>query len=122
MADDIWTDDAMAFFTLALVEQCARNTGLEDLHSGITPDSGTGDYSDVKVVTPYGEIPWANLSRISDEEMKVLMIEVTNKVFTFLMRADDLLTLGPAARWNRPEYDLALLAKADRSASRRKRD
>lgn len=119
MADDIWTEDEKAFFTLALVEQCVRYTGLEDLHSGITPDSATGDYSDVKVVTPYGEIPWDNLSRISDAEMKALMIEVTNKVFTFLTHAQDLLVLGPAARWNRPALDPQLLKKAKgRSGSR----
>lgn len=33
MFDDTWTDDEKAFFTLALVEQCVRNTGLEDLHA-----------------------------------------------------------------------------------------
>jgi hypothetical protein len=42
---------------LALVEQCVRNTRIEDIHAGITPASLLGDYSDVKVVTPYGEIP-----------------------------------------------------------------
>lgn len=121
MADDMLNDDEKAFFTLALVEQCVRNTGLEDFHAGVTPSSATGDYSDVKVVTPYGEIPWANLSRISDEEMKVLMIEVTNKVFTFLTRGEDLMTLGPAARWNKPELDQRLLAKADCRAAQRGR-
>lgn len=119
MADDMWTEDEKAFFTLALVEQCVRNTGLEELHAGITPDSATGDYSDVKVVTPYGEIPWSSLSRISDEEMKALMIEVTNKVFTFLTHGEDLLTLGAAARWNRPEIDPLLLRKAERRAAAR---
>jgi hypothetical protein len=34
-----------------------RNSMLKDLHSGIFPKSKTGDLSDVKVVTPYGEIP-----------------------------------------------------------------
>lgn len=29
MFDDVWADDEKAFFTLALVEQCVRNTGLE---------------------------------------------------------------------------------------------
>ncbi len=88
---------------------------------GVTPSSVTGDYSDVKVVTPYGEIPWADLSRISNEEMKALMIEVANKVFTFLTRVEDLMTLGPAARWNCPELDQGLLAKADRRAAKRGR-
>jgi hypothetical protein len=36
---------------------CFRNTDvLEDLHSGEVPVSEAGDYSDVKVVTPVGEI------------------------------------------------------------------
>lgn len=47
----------------------ARNSELENLHTGITPSSKTGDFTDVKVVTPYGEIPWNELSRISDSEM-----------------------------------------------------
>jgi hypothetical protein len=53
-----------------------NNTSLEGLHSGITPSSKTGDYSDVKVVTPYGEIEWNKLSRISDVEMRKLMLEI----------------------------------------------
>jgi ligand-binding SRPBCC domain-containing protein len=56
--------------------------------------SATGDFDDVKVVAPYGEILWTRLSRISDDEMKALMIEVTNKVFTFLTHAEHLMTLG----------------------------
>jgi hypothetical protein len=29
-----------------------RNSELENLHAGVTPSSATGDYTDVKVVTP----------------------------------------------------------------------
>jgi hypothetical protein len=36
---------------------CVRNTSIEDVHAGIEPHSPSGDYSDVKVVTPVGEIP-----------------------------------------------------------------
>ena len=36
--------------------QCFRNTRLEDFHAGITPWSPAGDYSDVIVTTPAGEI------------------------------------------------------------------
>jgi hypothetical protein len=90
---------------------CVRNTFLEDLHSGTTPSSKTGDYSDVKVVTPYGEIPWRNLSRMSDEEMKRLMKEIVNNLYSFLCRQDDpafieaFVRLGSmyAARWDEPE-------------------
>jgi hypothetical protein len=68
-----------------LAQQCFRNTMLEDLHAGITPNSQTGDYTDVVVRSPYGEIPWPNLSRLSDEEMKALMIDVVNKTYRALM-------------------------------------
>jgi hypothetical protein len=37
--------------------QCFRNTHLENLHAGMSPSSETGDFSDVNVVSPYGEIP-----------------------------------------------------------------
>ena len=74
----------------ALVALCVRNTFLEDLHSGTTPSSQTRDYADVKVVTPYGEIPWPKLSRISDDEMKKLMKEIVDKLYTFLSRQADL--------------------------------
>jgi len=67
-----------------MVLQCFRNSLLEDLHSGITPSSAAGDYSDVYVTTPYGEIPWPKLSRLSDEEMKSLMIDVVNRTYRFL--------------------------------------
>src|SRR5579859_939045 len=38
--------------------QCFRNTVLEDFHAGTSPHSPAGDYSDVVVKTPVGDIPW----------------------------------------------------------------
>lgn len=81
-------DDATGMLAMALALHAFRNP-LEDLHSGTFPSSQTGDYSDVKVVSPYGEIPWISLSRISDEEMKVLMIEVVQTLFTLLIGLED---------------------------------
>ena len=72
-----------------LVQQCFRNSMLEDLHAGIAPSSKAGDYSDVVVHTPFGEIPWARLSRLDDEEMKVLMIDVVDKTYQFIRRLFD---------------------------------
>ena len=37
------------------------------------------------VRSPYGEIPWPRLSRLSDEEMKTLMIDVVNKTYRALI-------------------------------------
>lgn len=99
---------------IALVQRCVRNTQLEDLHAGTFPGSQTGIYDDVKVVTPYGEIPWNELSRISDAEMKALMIEVANKVFTFLVHCDHLSDRPLPAKWDEPQFDDALLALAIR--------
>src|SRR5881394_4015962 len=67
-----------------MVLQCFRNSNLENLHSGRCPDSRTGDYTDVKVVTPYGEIAWNDLSRFNDAEMKALIRDVVNHTFTWL--------------------------------------
>ncbi len=99
---------------IALVQRCVRNTQLEDLHAGIFPASQSGDYDDVKVISPYGEIPWNGLSRISDEEMKALMIEIVNKVFTFLVHCDYLGDCPSRAKWDEPAFDAALLALAQR--------
>ena len=95
-----------------LAQQCFRNTFLEDLHAGITPDSKPGDYADVVVRPPYGEIPWPKLSRLSDEEMKTLMIDVVNKTYRALTLLFDaqlgeelvqyLARQDPLPRWNEP--------------------
>jgi hypothetical protein len=61
-----------------------RNTNLEDLHSGTFPSSKTGDYSDVKVISPYGEIAWNEVSRISDKEMRILMQDVEKMIYHVL--------------------------------------
>jgi len=65
--------------TSKYIAYAVRNA-LEELHSGITPSSETGDYSDVYVVTPFGKIEWNKLSRISDKEMRVLMLEIQKKI------------------------------------------
>jgi hypothetical protein len=95
-----------------MVLQCFRNSLLEDLHSGVTPSSASGDYSDVHVTTPYGEIPWPKLSRLSDEEMKSLMIDVVNRTYRFLQQLFEESTGGeilvrlamrdPLPNWNTP--------------------
>jgi hypothetical protein len=67
-----------------MAQQCFRNTVLENLHAGITPYSEAGDYSDVVVKTPGGTIPWSKLSRLNDQEMKTLMIDVVNRTYLLL--------------------------------------
>ncbi len=97
-----------------LTMMCVRNTFLEDLHAGKVPISETGDYSDVKVIDGTGrEIARNDLSRLNDEEMKILMKEVVNRIYTYFLRADDP-DFGPelekwaavADRWDDPELIL----------------
>ena len=95
-----------------LVLQCFRNSALEDLHAGISPDSAAGDFSDVHVTSPYGTIPWPGVSRLNDDEMKHLMIDVVNRAYRFIHTLFDedagpglLLQLAerdPLPRWNEP--------------------
>jgi hypothetical protein len=106
------TDKALAaVLAKAITAICVRNGFLEDLHSGVTPSSKTEDYCDVKVVTPYGEIPWPEVSRISDEEMKRLMKGIVNQMYAFLCRQEDpvfleaFIKMGSqyAAQWDEPD-------------------
>jgi hypothetical protein len=77
-----------------LAQECFRNTMFEDLHAGITPDSQIGDYTDVVVRSPNGEIPWPNLSRLNDEEMKALMMRPP-KILSALRHDYDCLDRAP---------------------------
>jgi hypothetical protein len=95
-----------------IVLQCFRNSLLEDLHAGISPSSAAGDYSDVIVNSPYGAIPWTEVSRFNDEEMKKLMIDVVDRTYQFVHRLFDeadggVLLIGlaehdPAPHWQTP--------------------
>jgi hypothetical protein len=81
-----------------LVQQCFRNSVLEDLHAGIAPSSKSGDYSDVVVRTPFGEIPWRRLSRLDDAEMKRLMIDVVDRTYQFIHQFFDQKLAGELLR------------------------
>jgi len=92
---------------------CVRNTQLENHHAGWFPETLTGDFSDVKVIDGHGkEIPWNDISRISDPEMKAFMKEVVNKIYTYLEHANnphlrtyfnDFAVSGN--KWDAPELD-----------------
>jgi hypothetical protein len=105
-----------------LVLQCFRNSVLEDLHAGICPDSASGDYSDVRVSSPSGDIPWPKVSRLNDDEMKRLMIDVVNRTYRFIHMLFDENTCGelllrlaerdPLPRWNEPTLSDDALSKS----------
>jgi hypothetical protein len=74
-------------FAKILVAACVRRGFLEQLHAGVPPVTYSGDWSDVRVIDAAGrEIPWSEVSRISDDEMGLLISGIVNRVHTFLAR------------------------------------
>jgi len=79
---------------------CVRNTQLETLHAGLTPVSHTGDGTDVIVEDAEGRrIPWSEVSRINDDEMRALMREIVDRLYTFHLRIDDPAFRAEIDRW-----------------------
>ena len=97
----------------ALTVMCVRNTSLEDIHAGICPVTHAGDISDVVVIDATGrQIPWTSVSRIDDDEMRDLMRQVVNRLYTAHLYIDDPglnAVLGwaerRAMRWDEPKLD-----------------
>lgn len=116
-----WDDEkriaAMMAKTLAMM--CVRNTCLETLHAGVVPVTHTGDYSDVRVIDADGrEIAWNDASHLDDDQMRALMKEIVNRLYTFNISIDD-----PefhdrvdrwarlADRWDEPDEDIAFFQR-----------
>lgn len=118
----------LKYRALRLAYNCVRETFLEKLHLGRFPDSKIGDYSDVKVVTPTREIPWLEIARLDNAEMKTLMIEVVNKVYTFFLHDSQLSKnkyFVTPRNWNEPEINqgfLRLMEMTDGSAEPESKD
>jgi len=97
-----------------LAFHCVRNSYLEDLHAGLSPSSKTGDYTDVKVVSPYGEIAWNRVSRISDEEMQRLSEDIVNRLYTFLfhllMHGEPDRSMPLPTHWSPPHIEASIAA------------
>ena len=105
-------------FAKIMAAACVRRGYLEKLHAGFTPVTRSGDYSDVKVIDAEGrEIPWNQVSRITQSEMKTLMTGVVNRIHTFLARtlfsatedrafhqALDRAAVPWTKGWDEPEY------------------
>jgi hypothetical protein len=74
---------------LGMAVLCVRNTCIEDIHAGIEPHSQARDFSDARLVTPDGEIPWTKLSPIRNDEMREFMKQVVDRIYTVLLRLDN---------------------------------
>ena len=107
--------------TMAMM--CVRNTELENIHTGLTPVTRTGDYSDVLVIDADGrKIPWPEVSHFDDDAMRDLMRQVVNRLYSFQLLAGDpgfqkwMARWETVARkWDEPELDEGFLKAVDRS-------
>ena len=96
---------------------CVRNTHLEAIHAGKTPVTRTGDWSDVTVVDADGNrISWTDVSHISDDQMRDLMQDIVNRLYTFHLCADEPglqaeidRWMAAAAKWDEPEIDRRMI-------------
>lgn len=102
---------------------CVRNSCLEGLLAGQVPISRTGDGSDVVVVDAEGNrIPWKDVSRIDDDEMRALMRDIVNRLYTFHLQSDEPglraefeRWLTVAGKWDDPELDVRTLGAQART-------
>lgn len=103
----------------AMAMLCVRNSRLEDLHAGIVPATKTGDWSDVIVLDADGNrIPWRDVSRIDDEEMRSLMRDVVNRLYTFQVYAGNTALqaeiekwMSVAGKWDEPQINNRMLGR-----------
>lgn len=101
--------------TMAML--CVRNTHLETIHAGKIPVTRTGDWSDVTVVDADGNrIPWTEVSRIDEAEMRDLMRDVVNRLYTFHLCANEPglqaeieRWVTVAGKWDDPEVDRRMM-------------
>ena len=110
---------------------CVRQSMLEDLHQGLSPVTKTGDYSDVVVIDAEGRhLPWPDVSRFDENEMRDLMRQIVNKIYTFQVKMDDPDFIAwrdfvrpQAEHWDRPRIDRTLMHFVEEHARvRRKPD
>ncbi|OJF90782.1 hypothetical protein AX761_23010 [Rhizobium sp. 58] len=109
--------------TMAML--CVRNTHLETIHAGKTPVTRTGDWSDVTVVDADGNrIAWTEASHISDDQMRELMRDIVNRLYTLNLCADEpglqaeierwMTVVG---KWDEPELDQRMISTGNAHGS-----
>lgn len=99
---------------------CAIQPRLETRHRGLSPISKTGDYSDVVLVVAEGRRPpWPEVSRFDEDEMYDPIREIVNKIYTFLVKAEDPNFIAwrdfvrpQSCKWDGPKLDWALMHRA----------
>ncbi len=92
------TDDLVLQRLAKLIVERGFRNRLEDIHAGTFPSSKSDERTDIKVVSPYGEIPWNRLGRISDDEMK----RINKGAVDYVYRLKD---KDPLPQWDAPNQD-----------------
>jgi len=86
----VFDEKTCAALAKTLAAMCFCNAEIERLHAGVAFVSHTDDHSDVKIIDAEGnEYAWSEVSHISDAEMKILVKDVVNRIYTVLMQCDD---------------------------------
>ncbi len=102
-----------SFLAKAMAVMCFRNTVLEDIHYGVHPVTHTGDFSDVVVIDANGRrFPWTKVAHIEQDEMRELMRQFVNRLYTVNLKAGEMDFLGmldwaarKAGKWDEPDLD-----------------
>ena len=105
---------------------CVRNTGIEELHAGTVPVTHMGDYSDVFITDADGrQIAWSDASHLDDDQMRNLMRQIVDRLYTFHLKADDQgfrdhldRWLTVAERWDEPKLDESFFATISRGEAK----
>ena len=117
-----------SFLAKAMAVMCVRNTILEDFHGGIHPVTHTGDFSDVVVIDANGRrIPWTEVAHIEQDEMRELMRQIVNRLYTVNLKSGDMEFLGmleraamEAGKWDEPELDEVTMQGLEQRRKRNK--
>jgi len=79
---------------------CVRNTKIEDLHARIVPVAHKSDYQVVFITDAEGrQSPCAEACRLVDVQMRHLMRQIVDRLYTFYLKADDLWFRDRLDRW-----------------------
>lgn len=77
-------DTNLKVIAILMAANCVRLPVTRADREGSWPRTKTGDYSDVTVVTPFGDIPWTTVNRLNDAELKAFNSGVVNRLYTVL--------------------------------------
>ncbi len=84
-----------SFLAKAMAVMCVRNSILEGIHDGIHPVTHTGEFSDVVVIDAIRRrIPWTRVAHIQQDEMRELMRQIVNRLYTVNPNVGDMDFLG----------------------------